>query len=478
MKLWQKLFLCALSLIMAAVGVSSIFFLKSNVDMTMEQTVENGFSNYDYWVANVKSLLLEKRLKENTLALPKERVLELLKEQFQAVELDGTAVYLFGEDGSLLYQRGGSDRKDAFSELLEKLSEEDGRFFQIGSRDGKACLEMASKIRLEAETYLFVMEQDIQSVFLLYERQLETIRVVSLACGAGLAFLLLIVMRVLLRPLRVLNQETRAIAQGDYGRQIAIQGSGELKELSDNMNQMSAAVSEKVRMLSDVAENRKRFIANLSHEMKTPLTSISGFAQLLKIQKVDEKRVAEYASIISEESGRLKSLSGKLLEWVTLGEVEPDWEEIDFKEFLEELSFVLMPIAQNRQIFIEIFGESYRRKGDRELLKSLFYNLADNAMKASSPGGRVVIEGKRKDGGFAVSVSDQGIGISKEELRNITEPFYMVDRARSRREGGAGLGLSLCVEIARVHGAELLLESVLNQGTTAIVLWKEGEYEG
>lgn len=476
MKLWQKIFLCALSLIMAAVGVVSISFLKSSMDMTLEQAVENGFSNYDYWLANIKSLLLEKRLKEDVLVLSEERTQELIKEQFQSVDMNKNPIVIFREDGTVFCK--SSAGTENFSGLMEKARGNQGRYYQIRSGEEETYLEMVSEVKLEAGTYAFVMTQDIGDIFALYERQLEKMRMVSLACGVGLAFLLLLLVRVLLRPLQVLNQETKSIARGDYGRQIAVKGSGEFEELSQNMNQMSAAVAENIRMLSDVAENRKRFIANLSHEMKTPLTSISGFAELLKIKKeVDRREVEEYASIISEESGRLKSLSGKLMEWVTLGEMEPDWGEINMRDFLGELGQVLGPAAQKRQIKLAARSQDYRMKGDKELLKSMFYNLADNAMKASVPGGAVSIEGMEVREGFAVRVTDSGIGISPEELNKITEPFYMVDKARSRKEGGAGLGLSLCMEIAKAHGADLLIESVPGKGTTVTVLWRRAGNE-
>ena len=241
------------------------------------------------------------------------------------------------------------------------------------------------------------------------------------------------------------------------------------------MNRMAQAVEKNIKALEDVAEDRNQFIANLSHEMKTPLTSILGFSDLLQIKNdLSEEKRLEYVSIIKEEASRMRTLSGKLMEMITVGEANVDWQEEDTEEIFTEIGVSLHVVAKSHQMELTCVCEKGRLRMDKELIKSLVYNLADNAMKASKAGNTIAIQGWFAQGMFFFSVTDQGIGIPKEEIAKITQAFYMVDKARSRASGGAGLGLALCVEIARLHQGELTIRSEMGKGTVVMVRMKGG----
>ena len=240
------------------------------------------------------------------------------------------------------------------------------------------------------------------------------------------------------------------------------------------MNMMADAVEKNVADLERVAEERKTFIANLAHEMKTPLTSIMGFADILRVKRVvpDEER-REYANVIVEETKHLRSLSGKLMELISVGGTQPEYQETSLRELLQEVGVSLQPVLAGRGVTLTWSAPEAMISVDRELFKSLLYNLVDNGAKASQPGQAVTIEAGYREDRLYISVTDRGIGIPPNELKRITEPFYMVDKARTRKAGGAGLGLALCQEIAKLHHATLTIESTLGEGTCVTVIMEE-----
>ena len=291
--------------------------------------------------------------------------------------------------------------------------------------------------------------------------------------------MLFAVTSAMLRPLSDMNDALRLIAGGDYSQRAAVRGGAEEKEIAENINAVAESVEETVDSLESIANGRKRYIDSLAHEMKTPLTSILCFGDLLRIKRSvsDEERI-EYSGIIVDEARRMKNLSSKLLELACADSMELDMEPTSVRELLEESRATIAPALEARGIHMDYSGDDGTVMCDRELFKSLIYNLCDNAAKASEAGQTVRLRSKAADNGMIISVSDSGIGMTKDVLKKVTEPFYMADKSRSRKAGGAGLGLSLCVEIAKRHGARLTAKSKPGVGTSIFITvpWaKSGE---
>ena len=205
--------------------------------------------------------------------------------------------------------------------------------------------------------------------------------------------------------------------------------------------------------------------------MKTPLTSILGFADLLRIKRnVSDKERFEYANVIVEETKRLRSLSGKLMELIALGGTETDKKPVSLPSMIKETEAALTPILQKNSLSLACVSEDITIYADEELFKSLLYNIIENAIKASSIGQQITLRAAMTSGSAVIAISDQGIGMSQEDAKKVFEPFYMVDKSRSRKAGGAGLGLALCVKIAELHNAVLTIDSHLGQGTTVYII--------
>lgn len=467
MKLWQKIFLCTLILVMLAVGVTSILLLENSFTLAMNQKKQNVYSEHEFFIASFKSMVTTERLRQNAVALEETQVEELMKEVMEGGNGIST-IFLDGDSRQVC----ANESEDIPEELLGLVESEKDIWMQ-----GKADkLYTVSLERIEGADYYFVTVQDVSEVIQIHENMLGRIQIISMTCSVGIALVLLVVVKLLLHPLQKINAGTRAIAQGEYGKRIPEKGRDELSELAHNMNRMAEAVEENVKALEDVAENRKQFIDNLAHEMKTPLTSILGFSDLLQIEKeISEEKRVEYAGIIKEEAVRMRTLSGKLMELITVGEANVDWRLEEMKPLFEEMENALKVVAEKQNMSLSCHSEEGSLMIDRELFKSLIYNLVDNAVKASGEGGKIQVQGSFQEEEFLICVEDEGVGIPKEELKKITQAFYMVDKVRSRKAGGAGLGLALCTEIVAVHRGTMHFESELNRGTRVTIRMKGGQ---
>ena len=212
--------------------------------------------------------------------------------------------------------------------------------------------------------------------------------------------------------------------------------------------------------------------------MKTPLTSILGFADIIRIKRnITPEELSEYNGIIFEEAKRLKNLSGKLMEIITVGETNLEFTEVTTEKLFTQAELVFKPIFENSGLNLMVSWDECKICIDLELFKSMLFNIVDNAIKASMKNGNIYFEGHFCGGVLSISIRDEGIGIDKEQLIKITEPFYMIDKARSRKAGGAGLGLALCKRIAEIHNAKFIIESEKDVGTTVTIVMKGVEID-
>ena len=223
------------------------------------------------------------------------------------------------------------------------------------------------------------------------------------------------------------------------------------------------------------AERREEFIASFAHELKTPLTAIIGYADMLRSKDMAPKPRFTAAGYIFSEGKRLEALSLKLLDIIVVGKQGLSTRRFDAGYFLREVAAVTLPAAAQDGINLEVHAERGEVDLEPDLFKTLLINLVDNARKASSRGGSLELLGRKEGEGYAFYVVDHGKGMKREELSKITEPFYMIDKSRSRAQSGAGLGLALCKRIADLHGTELEYVSAPNVGTTVRVFLKGGD---
>ncbi len=233
-----------------------------------------------------------------------------------------------------------------------------------------------------------------------------------------------------------------------------------------------------VIMIIDITESAKReqlrreFTSNVSHELKTPLTSISGFAEMMKAGGTEDSTVVDFSTSIYDEAQRLITLVTDIIKLSELDEkpVQAAREYVDLYELSQEIINRLRPIADRRFIELRLFGEHTKILGTRNILEEMIYNLCDNAIKYNKEHGRVdVVVSGCDDGKVYLTVRDTGIGIPYPDQSRVFERFYRVDKSHSKQVGGTGLGLSIVKHGAAYHNAEIILESTIDKGTRITV---------
>ena len=221
------------------------------------------------------------------------------------------------------------------------------------------------------------------------------------------------------------------------------------------------------------AKSRQDFTANVSHELKTPLTAISGYAELIENRMVDEDQQLRFAGEIRKSAARLLSLINDILQLSELDEAEKpmQMQSVELFALAREVCQNLRVQADSRKIRLQCFGREAEVTGDRELLKELMENLVQNSIRYNREGGFVQVTVKQTGGKASLTVEDNGIGIPKDAQERVFERFYRVDKSRSRETGGTGLGLAIVKHIAQIHDAQVELFSELGKGTKVTVLF-------
>ena len=277
---------------------------------------------------------------------------------------------------------------------------------------------------------------------------------------------------------RELCQAAQQALTGQRCERLLQQGERTLSVIASPVLE-SGQVTGAVVLTLDVTEReqreklRREFSANVSHELKTPLTSISGFAELMSQGLVPADKVREFSLDIQKECTRLTNLVEDIIDLSRLEEGGGDmtWEDTDLYTLCDDVLQSLEPVAKRQAVTLRLAGESLQVRGVYQVLREMIYNLCDNAIKYNRSGGSVTVTVARSAGRASVTVADTGIGIPYEDQSRVFERFYRVDKSHSRAIGGTGLGLSIVKHAAALHGAEIKLQSQPEDGTVITVFF-------
>lgn len=286
-----------------------------------------------------------------------------------------------------------------------------------------------------------------------------------LAAGAAVTA---VFARRMTRPLRTLTTASAEIADGDYARRTGLHTGDEIETLSSSFDKMVDAVQEKITALQADVRQREDFMGAFAHELKTPMTSIIGYADMLRTIQASPAEQYEAAGAIYHEGRRLEALSGKLLALLGLGEETITLQPTALAALWPRLQAACPGVP------LQLPACDAAVQADADLLLDLLCNLVGNAVKASEPGQPVEVRAADNGDTVTLTVADHGCGIPQSEISRVTEPFYMVDKSRARKQGGSGLGLALCKRIAEVHGSDLHIESTPGEGTRVSVILRKG----
>ena len=310
----------------------------------------------------------------------------------------------------------------------------------------------------------FVTQWDISKTVAGFDSMRQVFfRCYGLGMAAGMA-LLGFLSAFLSGSLKRMAEAACRMARGDYQERLVVRGRDEIGELAGSFNRLAAAVEEKIQKLQEAAREKEDFVANFAHELKTPLTSIIGYADMIYQKELSREEVRKASGYIWNEGMRLEALSLKLMDLTVLGRQDFILQEMPSEELLRDVAEGLEPVLREKRVELSFRAQAAYIRVEYDLFKSLLINLMDNSVKGGCS--RIELLGEAEGEEYRISVRDDGCGIRKEELSRITEAFYMVDKARSRKWHGAGLGLALAERIANIHGGGLVFESEEGSGTT------------
>ena len=271
----------------------------------------------------------------------------------------------------------------------------------------------------------------------------------------------------LTKPLRSMSEAAKAMAKGDFSKRVPVTSDDEIGELAISFNGMTDS-------LSRLESTRRSFVANVSHELKTPLTSISGYAEIMKSGLVKPEDMTTFSERIYHEASRLIVLIGDIIKLSKLDEeqVEIEREWVDLYQLTREICSRLSLMAERKNVHLELTGESSSVYGVHQILDEMIYNICENAIKYNKENGKVVVWVGNSLQGAKVIVEDTGIGIPEEVKDRIFERFFRVDKSHSKETGGTGLGLSIVKHGAIFHHAQINVESELGKGTKMELLFQ------
>ena len=448
MKLWQKIFIVSLVTNIFLFAICGIFVMVSGHKL-----------NLDY---------------EQSFLIPGEEQLDVAMEKIVSLEkledlMQGLSAINVGNDLSLRVYI-----KDAL--IVDTLNVEMERpRYDLSAAQNRGNLYVEE---IQDTHYYFSVREyesnqgvirinlirNIESVYQRANQQLTILFYLCLILSMIAAFIMLTTSLLFTLPIKKINEAVTYITSNNYSFRLPVYNMDELNELSEKINVMSNAVERNI-------VNYKSAINNFTHDVKTPLTSIMGYSEIISNDNFSNEIKAEAAEYIRKESKRLNSLVDKIISFLTVGVDGMEYSKIDVSDLIEASCLTVKMQAEMKDMKIQVPDcEGIFLYGDSELMTVLLVNLLDNAIKASNDGGTINILLQHESKQLSrLKVVDYGIGIPAEDIENLTEVFYMVDKSRSRSQKGLGLGLAICSEIVKSHGASLRFESELNKGTTVTI---------
>lgn len=461
---WKLCFSTILiSLLIFSVGgyvlISALF--QSTYEREIEHALEENrmlqYSLVAYWNTTVQ----EARVTKENVQKAAKAMLQNMKGSRIRISDEGQYVMLDNSEAA------------ADTGLLDKVNP-NTRGYLLRSTEHGYEIQSACVICIEEEDMLYLETfRDITAVFEERDHQYDIYRLWMLGILLLESICCFLMAVWLLKPLKHLNETTGKIAEGDLSVRANISTRDEFGELADSFNEMADSLERQVQQLEDAARRQEDFIGSFAHELKTPMTSMIGYADMLRSREMSEEERLQAANYIFKEGKRLEALSLKLLELLVIrhGELERKW--VPARWLAEDIEGVLKPSLEMAGICLEVLVEDARLLLEPDLMKTVLLNLLDNGRKAIEGKGTLHLMGRREEKGYALYVKDSGKGMPQSEISCITEAFYMIDKSRARAQGGAGLGLSICDEITKRHNAVLEFKSVEGEGTIVRIFLPE-----
>lgn len=461
MKFKHKLVLCMVVLLGLSFGLGGTILIHRSFKTSLSSTIDSDLLNYE----SIQSTLL--------------------------IAVDTNSVSSYIDMSNIINQlsaQGNSNRKNiilrnsdmevvsimnsSFTYKEMKPSDENTCNSIIWRENNNYYLQLCSSMDINTEN-LDISQMDIvydiTSVYAARAQEQNTFRLLLIAIFVVGSITSMIAASLLTKPLEKLSSLAQHISHGDYSARLHIHSGDDIEALANDFNNMADTIEDNISELHFSMEKQEQFMGSFAHELKTPMTSIIGYADLLRSQNMSEDETNEAANYIFSEGKRLESLSLKLLDLLVVKNQETILTPTDPALAIRNVINVMKPELAKEHITLK----SSCRKGccmmDIDLFQSLIINIIDNARKAIDDNGLIHVAGTVRDDNYVIIIKDNGRGMPPEEITRISEAFYRIDKSRSRAQGGAGLGLAICSKIAEIHQAKIKYKSAVGRGTVVTI---------
>ena len=441
MKFSQKIFIMSFILIIISINIIGFMIIKNNHKINIDNEINRN-------IIQINNISNNLRLYRNIID-----TFPTLSEQY----LRNNTYMQIQNNNDIIYSNLLNDYDQIKTNLL---LQNDEICAYIEDVNKSQILFMA----LKDEPYRIITATNISEIYKIRDQQISLFTEISFACSLIIAVILYFFCYIVTKRINKLNKAVDQISQGNYDVQVDNAGNDEIGNLSKAFNQMASSVNKNIEEINNISENRKTFINNITHEIRTPLTSIIGFSSLINNKKiVDKDTVIEYSNKIYNEGVYINEITNRLTDMILLDNGKINFDTVNLSKIIKSICLDLQETLDNVQIETNIETNFYARVNST-LIRSLLTNLIKNSAKAYDIKKKAIVKvDLLKDN--TIKITDYGRGIPKHEIEKIKTPFYTLDKARSRKVSGMGLGLPLCIKIVEIHKGTLKITSKINKGT-------------
>lgn len=468
MKFRYKITLYMISLLAIFYGIGGTILISGSFHSALNREKESARSSYQMLLDTLQIMnQTESWNNEDTIS-------DILKQLSGQSGNSWVALQLSDGDG-ILYQMGTVEPVNR--ELPAGQKNESCRISSFAGADDRWYLQASGLVAMGEKQLMLTVIYDISSIYADRSNQQRTYSriyfVMLLTCLVvvyGTAYLLT-------RPLSKLSKATRRFASGNLSYRSMVRTNDEIGDLSQDFNVMADQVEAGVEQMQVTVAMQEQFMGSFAHELKTPMTSIIGYADLIRRQTLDREEEAEAANYIYTEGKRLERLSYTMLDIFSVEQKELPMISVAPGGLVKDMVEHLRPVYKKDGIHIRGQIEAGNCLLEPDLFRSLLLNLIDNSRKAlknNGQYGQIEVTLRMLEDGCQLEVADNGPGVSGEDMQRLTEAFYRVDKARSRKMGGAGLGLTLCERIVELHHGELEFQNQEPHGLRVIARLRGG----
>lgn len=458
MKFWIKLMLGIVIIISIILSFSRYIIVRQNFIYSLENSVQQNANKHRLERYYLDSNIISKIQQGEEFT--DEHLFEYMKSLYSYMDNDVESIEIYSEDKVKIFSSFDKSDKLKLDNINDLLDKEVDKYI-IREIDGNNYMVFSSYCTVSNVSIYIVNIYDITLIYDERTRQIKDIMFADMIVLAISSIIIAIFSRFLTKPIEKLNYATKKILSGEFNERVNIKTNDEIGELSESFNKMAEEIENKINSLNLSIRQKDDFISGFSHEIKTPMTAIIGYSDLLRLKNYDDDIRIPALNYIYSESKRLEELSYKLLALMELSEDKIELKKVKIKECLQKICKRI--VLENIELKLDL--EEAIVKVDESLLEVVIRNLVQNSKKAEPKDGCIYVIGKKIENKYIVSVVDNGLGIPKEHIQRVTEDFYMVDKSRSRKNGGTGIGLSLCKKILELHNSKINIESEENVGT-------------